>query len=158
MDTPDNKKKVQLALEAACARREYCSGDILKKALLKSEGDKASAAEIVEGLKKNGFVDDARYAGAYAREKSAINGWGPVKIRRFLLAKGIDAQTVSEALETVDNDKADTRLLKLLESKRKSLKDDPAAKLKLLRYALTRGYSYESVAKAVDTVLTKESV
>ncbi len=156
MDTPDNVKRVQLALEAACARREYCSGDIRKKALLKLEGDKAAAAEIVEGLKRNGFVDDSRYAGAYAREKSAINGWGPVKIRRFLLAKGIDSQTVSEALETVDIDKADAKLLRLLESRRKSLQNDPAAKLKLLRYALTRGYSYESVAKAVDAILTKE--
>lgn len=156
METQDSRKKVRLALEAACARREYCSGDILGKALQKLDGDRAGAEEIVESLKRDGFVDDSRYAGAYAREKSTINGWGPVKIRRFLLAKGIDAQTVSEALETVDSGKADARLLKLLESKRKSLKDDPAAKLKLLRYALTRGYSYESVAKALDT-LTRES-
>ena len=52
---------------------------------------------------------------------------------------------ISQALTEIDAAKADTRLEKLLENKYRALKDDPQWKMKLLRFALGRGYSYEEV-------------
>ena len=63
----------------------------------------------------------------------------------MLSAKGVSKEVVSEALNEVDETKASSRLEKLLENKYKSLKEDPQWKIKLLRFALGRGYSYDEV-------------
>lgn len=100
---------------------------------------------IVEALIADGYANDLRYAGAFVREKSAITGWGPHKIRMALRAKGIADDLISQALETVEPDKADAKLERLLLNKSRSLEGDPQARLKLIRYALSRGYDWDSV-------------
>lgn len=132
-------------LRRQCSRREYCSTDILSKALKSLEGDRESAEKVVDTLVEEKYVDDSRYAQAYAREKSSISGWGEVKIRYMLSAKGLSKDVITEALAEIDEKKADSRLEKLLENKYRSLKDDPQWKIKLLRFALGRGYSYDQV-------------
>ena len=132
-------------LRRQCSRREYCSTDILSKALKSLEGDREAAAKVVDTLVEEKYVDDSRYAQAYAREKSSISGWGEVKIRYMLSAKGLSKDVITEALAEIDEKKADSRLEKLLENKYRTLKDDPQWKLKLLRFALGRGYSYDQV-------------
>lgn len=140
-------EKLLKQLENQCARREYCSSDILSKACAKLEGDADAAREILDSLVKDGFVDDLRYASAFAREKSSLTGWGPVKIRFALGAKKIDRSIIDAAMQEIDSDKAEDKLARLLESKRKSLEGDPQAKLKLIKFALSRGYEYSEVQK-----------
>lgn len=137
--------KVLDRLRRLCSRREYCCQDILKKASEALDGDKAKAQEILEVLNIEKYVDDLRYASAYARDKASIAGWGEVKIRYMLSAKGIARDVISQALEEVDDAKASIRLQKLLENKYKTLKDDPQCRLKLIRFAMGRGYSYDEV-------------
>ena len=138
-----------------CSRREYCVGDIRKKLMVQLEGNAAEAAEILEHLMKEKYIDDLRYASAYARDKASISGWGATKIRYMLSAKGISSEVISQALEEIDSSKAQVRLDKLMENKFKSLKDDPQRRLKMLRFGLGRGYSYEDVASAVDALLKR---
>ena len=125
----------------------------MKKAADGLEGDRAAAQEVVDVLISEKYVDDLRYASAYARDKSAIQGWGEVKIRYMLSAKGVSRSVIDEALKEIDQDKADSRLEKLLQNKLKSLKDDPQVRLKLLRFALGRGYSYDEVNSLINTLL-----
>lgn len=139
-------------LRRQCSRREYCSRDVLKKAEKALDGDREQAMKILETLVADGYVDDSRYAEAFARDKSSISGWGDVKIRYMLSAKGIDKETISKALEEIDARKADERLRKLMENKYKSLRDDPQWKMKLLRFALGRGYSYDDVSDILEEI------
>ena len=138
-------KKVLNRLQAMCARREYCLADIRKKATERLDGDKDAAEEIVSMLAKDRFVDELRYASAFASEKSALGGWGQIKIRRALSAKGVASETIDAALSEIDKEKADSRLVRLMENKWRSLQGDPQARLKVLRYALSRGYGYDEV-------------
>ena len=113
------------------------------------EGDKEKAAEILDVLIGEKYVDDLRYSEAYAREKSSISGWGEVKIRYMLSAKGISKDIIVQALTQIDSQRAELRLEKLLENKYRTLKDDPQWKFKLLRFALGRGYSYDEVSDCI---------
>ena len=149
----EKKLKVLDRLRGLCSRREYCVADVLKKAADGLEGDRAAAQEVVDILVNEKYVDDLRYASAFARDKSAIQGWGEVKIRYMLSAKGVSRDLIDKALEEIDQDKADSRLEKLLQNKLKSLKDDPQCRLKLLRFALGRGYSYDEVNDVVNSLL-----
>lgn len=137
-------------LEAICAKREYCTEDVRQKALKRTEGNIAEAEEIVGKLVSDGFVDNFRYASAFAREKSSLTGWGPVKIRYALKAKKIDQDTIDAALREIDQQQACSKLEKLLKSKAKSLEGDPQKKYKLIRFALSRGYGYDEVEAAIS--------
>ncbi len=146
----ERSKKVLDRLEAQCARREYCVSDIRRKALERLEGDEAAAAEVVEALVRERYVDDARYAAAFAREKSAVTGWGPVKIRFALAAKRIAKADIDAGLAEMEPDRSDARLDRLLENRWKALAGEPDAKLRLLRFALSRGYDYDTIRERVE--------
>ena len=145
-------KKLLTVLQRQCARREYCSDDIYKKALKALDGDVDGAQEIVSSLCGEGFVDDLRYATAFAREKASLTGWGPVKIKFALSAKKIDRATIAGALAEIDPEASRDKLGRLLAAKKKSLEGDPQIKLKLIRFALSRGYDYDEVASVIDTL------
>lgn len=143
-------KKVADRLRGLCSRREYSSSDIMKKAMNALDGDAAESEKIVSMLIEEGYVDDRRYASAFARDKSSIAGWGSVKIRYMLSAKGISKDVIGEALQEIDDAKAVARLDKIIANKAGSLKDDPRKRLKLLRFALGRGYGYDEVKDVLD--------
>lgn len=146
---------VRAALERTCVKRECCSRQIYQKALKALDGDETAAQGIMDALIADKFVDDGRYAVAFAREKSALSGWGKIKIAYALRAKGISQKSIDQAWENVDCNTAQNRLEKLLHSKWEVLKDDPYGKFKLIKYALTRGYEYDEINSLVETIINR---
>lgn len=146
-------EKVADKMRRMCSRREYCVADIRKKLLVQLDGNAAEADEIIAMLLNEKYVDDLRYASAYARDKASISGWGAVKIRYMLASKGISADIIASALDEIDSGKAQARLDKLMETKFKTLKDDPQCRMKMLRFALGRGYGYEEAAFIVEALI-----
>lgn len=147
--------KVLDRMRALCSRREYCRKDIMKKVLPAVDGDVTVAGGIIDMLVKEKYIDELRYASAFARDKSSIAGWGTVKIRYMLSAKGIPEGLVAQALEEIDGEKAVSRLDKLMENKFRSLKEDPQCRLKMLRFGLGRGYGYDEVSSVVDRLMKR---
>ena len=145
-------------LRRQCSLREYCSSDILSKATSAwlracpddTEGAAAFARKAVESLQDDGYVDDLRYAAAFVRDKSSLSGWGTVKIRYALSVKKIEPDVIASALREIDSGKASDRLRRLLEGKARQLGDAPGRRMKLLRFALSRGYSYDDVAEILS--------
>ncbi|MGN0187877.1 MAG: regulatory protein RecX [Candidatus Cryptobacteroides sp.] len=158
--SPSGEAAITGRLRRLCSMREYCSQDILAKASAAwlracpddADGAAAFAGRALESLRKDGYVDDFRYASAFARDKSSLSGWGPVKIRYALSAKRIDADVIAAALQEIDSSKASDRLRGLLEVKMRQLGDVPDRRLRLLRFALSRGYSYDEAASAIDSL------
>ena len=148
----DLAKKCLTRLQRLCSKAEYCEADVYRKALKQLEGDAAAAAEVVASLVEDRYVDDARYASAYAREKAGIQGWGPIKIRFQLRAKGVKDALITEALEEIEPEKADSKLDKLLQAKSRSLEGDPEIRLKLLKFGLSRGYNYDDVEASLARI------
>lgn len=144
-----DRKQCLSRLQRLCSRAEYCRADIYRKALKDLEGDEAAATSVVEDLVKDRYVDDARYSVAFAREKASLQGWGPVKIRFQLRGKGISEAVIDAALEEVDAGKAADKLDRLLAARARQLAGDPQGRLKILKYALGRGYAYDEVEQAL---------
>lgn len=145
--------KVLEKMRVLCSRREYCRSDILKKVVSALDGDRQEAEKIIDILVNEKFIDELRYASAFVRDKSALSGWGAVKIRYMLSSKGIPRDVISEALGEVDEGKARARLEKLMENRYRSLKDDPQCRLKMLRFGLGRGYEYDEVSSVIDMLM-----
>lgn len=155
---PASETAILDRLRRLCSLREYCTSDIHSKASAAwlracpddTGGAAAFARKAVESLSEDGYVDDLRYASAFARDKSSLAGWGTVKIRYALSAKRIDADIISSALREIDSGKASDRLRRLLEGKIRQIGDAPDRRLKLLRFALSRGYSYDEVSEILS--------
>lgn len=146
-------EKVLDRMRNLCSRREYCRADIMKKAMSALDGDRETAEKLVEILVTEKYIDELRYASAFARDKSSISGWGATKIRYMLSSKGVPREVIDKALKEIDESKAMTRLEKLMENKYRSLKDDPQCRLKMLRFGLGRGYGYDEVSKVLDFLM-----
>lgn len=128
-----------------CSRREYCRADIMKKVMAALDGDVEKAEKVVGTLVAEKYLDEFRYASAFARDKSSLSGWGPAKIRYMLSSKGVPREIIERAMEEIDESMAGQRLEKLMENKFKTLKDDPQCRLKMLRFGLSRGYGYDEI-------------
>ena len=146
-------EKVLDRMRNLCSRREYCRADIMKKAMSALEGDREKAEKVIEILVAEKYIDELRYASAFARDKSSISGWGETKIRYMLSSKGVPREVIDKALEEIDGAKAMTRLERLMENKYRSLKDDPQCRLKMLRFGLGRGYGYEEVSEVLEILM-----
>ena len=138
-------EKVLDKMRNLCSRREYCRSDIMKKALKALDGDRVGAEKIIDTLVAEKYIDEIRYASAFARDKSSLSGWGVTKIRYMLSSKGVPRDVVDIALQEIDVPKAEARLEKLMQNKYRTLKDDPQCFMKMLRFALGRGYDYEQI-------------
>ncbi len=152
MGTEVNQKVLD-RMRRLCSMREYCAEDIRKKIIAAAADDVALRRQteaILASLLKDKYVDDLRYASAFARDKSSISGWGAAKIRYALSIKKIDPEIISAALAEIDSDKASERLSKLLENKSRALCGDPRRREKLIRFALSRGYSYDDISSILE--------
>lgn len=140
-------------LQRLCSKAEYCRSQMYTKALRDLEGDADAAKRVVDSLVADRYVDDARYASAFAREKSSIQGWGPVKIRFQLRSKGISDADIASGMSEIEEPKAARKLESVLAAKYRTLQGDPQCKLKLLKFALSRGYEYQEVSSILDLII-----
>ena len=146
----DDKTRMLGRMMRLCAGRECCRSDIRRKLAALPP---AAAQEVLDTLCREGYLDDARYARAFARDKSALQGWGSLKIKLALQRKAIGAAAIGAALEEIDAKAAEARMEQVLRAKWNALarEDDPARKeAKFYRYALARGYGYEEIKRMYD--------
>lgn len=94
-------EKVLDRMRNLCSRREYCRADIMKKAMSALDGDREKAEKVIEILVAEKYIDELRYASAFARDKSSISGWGETKIRYMLSSKGVPREVIDKALEEI---------------------------------------------------------
>lgn len=137
-----------------CARAERSSGDAMR--LMRTWGVAEEAREsVLRKLLDQRFIDDSRYAEAFVREKTRLNGWGAYKIRAALQRKGIERTLIDTALAAVDPCENTDRLRTQLERKARIVKHASPYELKtkIIRYGLSLGYEYEAVIEAASALV-----
>ena len=139
-----------------CSRQEKSSYDVVQK-LQSWEVKEEDIIKILKFLKEKKFVDDARYARAYAYNQHHFRKWGRIKIRMTLKQKQIPESTIIEALKRLDKNVYLTTLKKELIRKRYSIKAKNRYDLmaRLQRFAYSRGYEQDLVREVMDEVLKK---
>ncbi|MEE1147625.1 MAG: regulatory protein RecX [Alistipes sp.] len=158
-DTPHEPKtktaeQALNALMRLCSKAEKSSGDALR--LMYRWGVPIAERQgVLDKLVEMRFIDDARYAEAYTREKSQLAGWGARKIAQNLYQKGVSKDIVAKTLAMLESDDQRAMLEKRLQRKLPTIKatTDYERRGKLLRYALSLGYDYDMVISVIDTLL-----
>lgn len=141
------------ALMRLCARAEKSESDARR--LMRGWGLSAQDAErTLERLIRDRFIDDARYAAAFVRDKLRLSGWGDRKIRAALARKGIRSDRIDAALAQADRTGLEERLAQQLRRKAASIRyaTPYELKTKLIRYGLSLGYDYEAVLETASAI------
>lgn len=134
-------------IEAYCAYQERCHYEVSTK--LRSWGlDEEQSGRIMAHLIEYRFLDEERFAIAYASGKLRIKHWGRYKIKQGLLAKFIPKKIIQTALYSFEDEVYEQILKDLMSRKWKELekeKDYWKRKAKLLRFLQSRGFENELI-------------
>ena len=140
-----------LTLAALCAQAEHCQYEMLEK-MRRWELPEEEQARVMQRLVSERYVDDERYARAFVKDKVRYNKWGRRKVEQALWQKHIDDDIRQRVLDEVDDEEYLDVLRPLLKQKRRSTKaaSDYELNQKLVRFALSRGFTYDIIRQCLD--------
>lgn len=96
---PDDQEVVHEAAVRLLARREHSRAELTAKLAQRGFDEQQIESEIAR-LAATGLQDDARFADLFAEQRAA-RGDGPRKIEAALRERGIPAETIASALESL---------------------------------------------------------
>lgn len=135
------------------AQRAHSRAELIRK--LKQRGcTSAMALDAVDKAASKGYVNDAEYARMYARQARDQKGQAPLRIRRELAQRGIEAHHAEAALQEVFAETDLAALACALVRKRvQRLDGDVQSKRRRLAAFLERrGFPTQVTLAAVDAV------
>ena len=133
----------------ALARRAYSVHE-MRLFLDRRAEDKDAVRPIIERLKQNDYLDDARYARQFVRLRAEIRKQGTFRIARDLRARGvpdrhIEAALAERAAESDEGELVRAQLSRKLKSLRAPL--DERRKASLYRSLLRSGFSPDTIRR-----------
>lgn len=157
MDKPVKSYTVEEArrrLERYCAYQERCHQEVVRK-LRGMRMIPAAIDDIVVHLINHDFLNESRFAAAFARSKFHQKKWGRQRIRRELEQRGISGFNLNAAMKKLDDTEYEETLHQLALKRLGQLKENHPLKRKrkLADYLLYRGWEKELVYQKVHELL-----
>lgn len=141
------------ALSALCAASEQCEYKLREKLQRWTiTGD--AADRIIAKLYEERYLDESRFASAYARDKLRYNQWGKVKIAEALRLLHISPEAIHDACALLPEEEYQDILRSLLKGKCRTIKakSEYERRGKLIRFALGRGFEMPLVMACLTDV------
>lgn len=139
-----------------CAYQERCHSEVKEKCRdLGLYGD--AADEAIAQLVQDNFLNEERFARAYAGGKFRMRQWGRKKISLMLKQKQVSDYCIRKGLTEIDPEEYDKVLHNLAERKFASLKGEQPMKRtwKTLQYLLQRGFEQDLSREAIEEISKK---
>jgi regulatory protein len=139
-------------------RRAYSVHE-MKQALARRSDDDALIKTVMDRLKQNGLLDDARLANQFARQRTEIRRQGKFRIARDLRARGVPDRHIETALAENAQEHDESALVRQrLERKLRSLRGEIDEKklASLYRSLLRAGFSADVVRRELKAVTREE--
>ena len=132
--------------EAYCAYQERSQYEVRGK-LISLGIYHEDLENIILSLIENNFINEERFAKAYAQGKFRIKEWGKLKIKQGLKFKQISPPLIKKALDHINKEEYLLTLEKILSKKIdfNVKKTDLKTKNKAIQYALSRGFESDLI-------------
>lgn len=131
-------------------RSEWELRDYLKR----KDYEAPTINEIVETLQDKGYIDDARFAESWVRNRRLLKATSKMRLRQELKQKRVSDDVISLALEEDDTSERDV-LRDLVERKRQQTRYQD--KDKLMQYLLRQGFRYDDIKEVIHSDETRET-
>lgn len=141
-----------------CARTECSTGDIDAKMRRWGFGPEARK-RVTDYLVGHKYVDNERYCRAFVNDKIRFNHWGRRKIEQALWTKQVPQEVSGKVLDDIDDEEYLSVLKPMLKSKWPTIKaaTDYERSLKLMKFALGRGFSMELIRRCLPAIDGEEA-
>ncbi len=137
-----------------CAYQERAHAEVKQKlygyGLYKNEVE-----ELLSQLIEENYLNEERFAIAFAGGKFRIKQWGKTKIKYELAQKQVSAYCIKKALASISAEDYEKTLTKLAAEKLKTLQGETnifTKKSKLQNYLVGKGYEFDLVGKVARTI------
>ncbi|WP_428654287.1 regulatory protein RecX [Runella sp.] len=152
----DRQKYALLKAASFCAYQERTVKETRQR-LNDWELSEEEIVWVLEELKAQNYLNEERFARAFAGGKFRVKKWGRLKIRQEMKLKGVPNDLIQKGLTEIDGDDYEAVLRDLLEKKARSLRGEPTAvKQKLVRFALSRGFESDIVWDLLKSIASEE--
>lgn len=140
------KEQALQKLKQYCAYQERCHREVKEK-LYALGVWKRDHDEIIATLIEENYLNEERFAIAYAGGKFRIKGWGRIKIKYELKQKQVSEYCIKKALKQIDESDYIAKLTKLATEKYQSLKGEQylIRKKKTIDYLVGRGFELDLI-------------
>jgi regulatory protein len=156
--TSDKKSQKKLTPELAlekiknwCAYQERAQQETRDK-LYEYGLYKNDVEQIISQLINENFLNEERYAIAFAGGKFRIKKWGRQKIRSELRMRKVSDYCINKALKQIDDNDYLRTLESVIKKKLKQVKEPNEIKkqYKILQYAASRGYEKDLIMDVLN--------
>ncbi len=127
------------------AAREHSRAELLRK-LAPHAQERSEIEQVLDDLQAKGFLSEERVAASVLRQRAAR--LGDRRLRQELHTKGLDAQTVAQALELLRGTEP-ARAREVWQRKFGEPALDAKESAKQMRFLASRGFSGEAIRKAM---------
>lgn len=151
------KEQALQKLKHYCAYQERCHSEVKEK-LYNLGVWKKDHDLIIATLIEENYLNEERFAIAFAGGKFRIKQWGRVKIKYELKQKQVSEYSTKKALKQIDEDDYGKMLDKLVKEKYASLKSEQylVRKKKTMDYLFQRGFEAELVKESIKKITDKK--
>lgn len=141
-------------LENYCVYQERCHKEVEEK-LVEMRLIPEAKEKIILHLIENNFLNETRFALAFARGKFRIKKWGKQRITRELKLRNISAYNIKAALEQISYDEYEATLNELAQQRLQQIteKNKYKKRKKLADYLLYRGWESDLVYEKITTLI-----
>ena len=146
-DNSSNQALIRRAALNYLARRDHSSTELTQK-LRGKLFPQADVDALISSLQQKGLLNDQRFAENFCRWRRA-KGYGPLRIRAELEARGIAGETIAEVVQITDNAwlaEAAQLWRKRFKAKKPQNFQDRAKQMRFLQY---RGFTREQIERTM---------
>ena len=146
--------EVRQKLYRYCAYQQRSHFEVRNK-LFECGVNQHDADEILAELITQGFLNEERFARAYAGGKFRLKSWGRVKIRLALEARGLTPNCIKAGLSEIDDESYEKTLVQLIERKCEQISSPNVyvKRDKVANYMIQKGFEPELVWVLVKDIV-----
>ena len=147
---PIDSGMVLQKIQYFCSYQERCIRETEEK-LKDWTVQKKLIPSIISQLQEEGYINEERFAKAYAGGKFRVNKWGRQKIEFELKLKGIPESMINKGIEEIDEVDYQRVLRDLILKKQKEIKPEKDLNIreKIITFAQGKGYEMELILTAL---------
>ncbi len=146
-----DKKTAFIKSQQYCVYQERSQQEVRDK-LYEWGLHKEDVENIIVDLIGENFINEERFAIAFASGKFRIKKWGKVKIKNELKAHKVSIYCIKKALASIDDTDYLKTLKDIISKKRKLIKEKNKYKMyaKIANYAISRGFETDLVKELLS--------
>jgi regulatory protein len=151
---PSSPAEIRQKIFRYCAYQERSHQEVRNK-LSELGADKTDSEQILSELITQGFLNEERFARAYAGGKFRLKAWGRLKIRLGLESKGLTAYCITAGLSEIDEETYQKTLVQLIQKKAEQTSSANVfiKRDKVAHYVIQKGFEPELVWRLVRELI-----